>query len=162
MSEPASGASNGTGRAVAGAAGLLAGSVLIARLLGWLRDALFASQVGVGPGADAYFAAFMIPDILGYLLAAGAAATAVTPPYLKRLKEQGPEAAARFASVIVGSVGLLSTLFTCLLWFAAEPLIRIQFPVIRALYSIGQHFDRSHRYQAVIARGENKTGAFHL
>ena len=56
MSEPASGASKGTGRAVAGAAGLLAGSVLIARVLGYLRDALFASEVGVGSGADAYFA----------------------------------------------------------------------------------------------------------
>jgi putative peptidoglycan lipid II flippase len=107
---------------------LLAGSVLLSRLLGYLRDALFASEVGVGAGADAYFAAFMIPDILGYLLAAGAAATAVTPPYLKRLHDQGPEAAARFASVVVGSVGVVSIALTVVLWFAAEPLLRLQFP----------------------------------
>lgn len=121
-------AGHATGRKIAGAAGLLAGSVLLARILGFVRDALFASEVGVGAGADAYFAAFMIPDILGYLLAAGAAATAVTPPYLRRLEEQGTEAAARFASVVVGSVGLISTALTVLLWFAAEPLIRLQFP----------------------------------
>ena len=114
--------------AVAGAAGLLAASVLIARLLGYLRDALFGSEVGVGPAADAYFAAFMIPDMLGYLLAAGAASIAVTPPYLARLAQQGPEAAARFASVVVGSVGLLSAGLTAVLWWGAEPLIRIQFP----------------------------------
>ena len=81
-------------RKVAGAAGLLAASVLIARGLGLLRDMLLASQVGRGPGLDAYFAAFMIPDILGYLLAAGAVAVAVTPPYVKRLQHEGEEAAA--------------------------------------------------------------------
>ena len=83
-------------RKVASAAGLLAASVLIARLLGVLRDAMLAGQVGSGAEADAYFAAFLIPDILGYLLAAGAAAVAITPPYLKRLEDEGAEAAATF------------------------------------------------------------------
>ncbi len=115
-------------RRVAGAAGLLAASVLIARALGLLRDALLASQVGRGPGLDAYFAAFMIPDILGYLLAAGAVAVAITPPYVKRLEHEGTEAAARFASVVVGTVGLLATAATIVLWFQAEPLLRLQFP----------------------------------
>lgn len=128
MSETGEVPATSSGRAVVGAAGLLAGSVLVARVLGYLRDALFASQVGVGAGADAYFAAFMIPDILGYLLAAGAAATAVTPPYVRRLEQQGEQAAARFASVVVGSVGFASVAFTIVLWLAAEPLIRIQFP----------------------------------
>ena len=115
-------------RRVAGAAGLLAASVLIARVLGLLRDALLASQVGRGPGLDAYFAAFMIPDILGYLLAAGAVAVAITPPYVKRLEHEGAEAAARFASVVVGTVGVLATGATIVIWFQAEPLLRLQFP----------------------------------
>ena len=114
-------------RRILGAAGLLAASVLIARLLGYVRDALFAAKVGVGPAADAYFAAFMIPDILGYLMAAGAGAVAVTPPYIKRLENQGPEAAARFASTVVGNVGLISILLTAVLWVFAEPLLRLQF-----------------------------------
>lgn len=126
--EAESGAASSTGTRVASAAGLLAGSVLIARLLGFLRDALFAHHVGVGPEADAYFAAFMIPDILGYLLAAGASAVAVTPPYLKRLEQQGPEAAARFAAVVTTQVGFFSVLLTALLWIYAEPLLRLQFP----------------------------------
>lgn len=116
-----------TGRKVAGAAGLLAASVLIAKLLGFVRDALFANQVGGGAAADAYFAAFLIPDILGYLMAAGAAAVAVTPPYLKRLEAEGAESAARFASVVVGNIGVISTALTVVLFFAAEPLLRIQF-----------------------------------
>ena len=113
---------------VASAAGLLAASVLAARLFGFLRDALFAHNVGVGPGADAYFAAFLIPDILGYLLASGAASVALTPPYLKRLEREGPEAAARFASVVVGNVTLASIAATIFCWTQAEPLVRIQFP----------------------------------
>jgi putative peptidoglycan lipid II flippase len=116
-----------SGRSIASAAGLLAGSVLLARLLGFARDALFAAHVGIGPAADAYFAAFMIPDMLGYLMAAGAAAIAVTPPYIRRLENQGPEAAARFASSVVGNVGLFSIALTVLLWFYAEPLLRLQF-----------------------------------
>lgn len=116
-----------SGRNVASAAGLLAGSVLLARLLGFARDALFATHVGIGPAADAYFAAFMIPDMLGYLMAAGAAAIAVTPPYIKRLENQGPEAAARFASSVVSNVGVLSIALTVALWFYAEPLLRLQF-----------------------------------
>jgi putative peptidoglycan lipid II flippase len=116
-----------SGRSVASAAGLLAGSVLLARLLGFARDALFATHVGIGPAADAYFAAFMIPDMLGYLMAAGAAAIAVTPPYIKRLENQGPEVAARFASSVVGNVGVWSIAMTVLLWFFAEPLLRLQF-----------------------------------
>jgi putative peptidoglycan lipid II flippase len=114
-------------RGILGAAGLLAGSVLLARILGFLRDALFARNVGVGPAADAYFAAFMIPDILGYLMAAGAAAIAVTPPYVRRLEVEGPEAAARFASSVVGNVAAIATAATVVLWFAAEPLLRLQF-----------------------------------
>ncbi|MCR9093355.1 MAG: hypothetical protein NXI30_03975 [bacterium] len=115
-------------RRVAGAAGLLAASVLIARVLGLLRDALLASQLGLGPEVDVYYAAFMIPDILGYLLAAGAVAVAITPPYVKRLEHEGQTAAARFASVVVGTVGGLATGATIVLWLQAEPLMRLQFP----------------------------------
>ncbi len=110
-----------------GAAGLLAGSVVVARLLGFARDAYFATQVGVGAAGDAYFAAFMIPDMLGYLMAAGAAAVAVTPLYIRRLEHEGPEAAARFASTIVGHVGVFALAATIALWFFAEPLLRLQF-----------------------------------
>jgi putative peptidoglycan lipid II flippase len=114
-------------RGILGAAGLLAGSVLLARILGFVRDALFATQVGVGSAGDAYFAAFMIPDMLGYFMAAGAAAIAVTPPYLRRLEREGPEVAARFASTVVGNVGVFAVLATIALWFSAEPLLRFQF-----------------------------------
>jgi len=114
-------------RGILGAAGLLAGSVLLARVLGFVRDALFATQVGVGSAGDAYFAAFMIPDMLGYFMAAGAAAIAVTPPYLRRLEREGPEVAAQFASTVVGNVGVFAVAATIALWFFAEPLLRLQF-----------------------------------
>lgn len=116
------------GRGVASAAGLLAASVLLARVFGLLRDILFARNVGAGTAADAYFAAFLIPDILGYLLASGAASVALTPPYLKRLEREGPDAAARFASIVVGNVTAASAVATLLCWIGAEPLLRLQFP----------------------------------
>lgn len=115
-------------RRVAGAAGLLAGSVLAARVLGLLRDALLAAELGATPAADAYYAAFLLPDILGYLLAAGAAAVAITPPYLKRREREGEAAAARFASVVVGNVAAIATVLTVVIWVFAEPLLAPQFP----------------------------------
>jgi hypothetical protein len=64
-----SGSSGGRGGAPEGiglraAAGLLAASALLSRILGYVRDAVLANQVGAGAEADAYFAAFMVPDIL--------------------------------------------------------------------------------------------------
>lgn len=115
-------------RRVAGAAGLLAASVVVARLAGFARDALFAKNVGLGPAADAYFAAFLIPDILGYLLASGAASVAFLPPYLKRREQAGPEAASRFASIVIGNVTLASVALTALCWLGAESLVALQFP----------------------------------
>lgn len=123
-----SGGRGASGRGVARAAGLLAASVLLARVFGLLRDVLFAKNVGGGAAADAYFAAFLVPDILGYLLASGAASVALTPPYLKRLEREGPEAAARFASVVVGNVTAVSLGATLACWIWAEPLLRLQFP----------------------------------
>lgn len=116
------------GRRVASAAGLLAASVVIARVLGLLRDALLAAALGRSAAADAYFAAFMLPDILGYLLAAGAASVAITPPYLRRLEQQGEAAAARFAAIVLGNVALVATALTGGLYVLAEPLLRPQFP----------------------------------
>ena len=66
-------------RRVAGAALLLAASILLSRLLGFGREAVIAALVGRGRITDAYNAAFQIPDILFYLLAGGALSVAVIP-----------------------------------------------------------------------------------
>ena len=50
---------------------LLMVSVMLARVIGYLREMYVAWAFGAGPTTDAYVAAFQIPDYLFYLLAGG-------------------------------------------------------------------------------------------
>ncbi len=52
---------------------LLMASVMLARIIGYLREMYVAWAFGAGPKTDAYVSAFTIPDYLFYLLAGGTA-----------------------------------------------------------------------------------------
>ena len=122
-------ASQGPRRTGVGAAAtLLAGSVLASRGLGYVRDVLLADRVGAGAEADAYYAAFQIPDLLNYLLAGGALAIAFIPLYTRVRESRGDAAAEKLFANILGSVGALAIVGTGLLWIYAEELVALQFP----------------------------------
>jgi len=110
------------------AAAVVAGSVLLSRLLGLAREALLASLIGVNVEGDLYRQAFTIPDFLNYLLA-GAYLTITLIPILSRHLEQGDEDGANrafssvFRFVILAIVGL-----TIVMWAAADPLVSLMFP----------------------------------
>ncbi len=110
------------------AALLLAGSVLLSRLLGFVREAVLAWQVGRSPAADAYYAAFQIPDLLNYFLAGGALSVAFIPFYTRTRERAGAEAARRLYATVLGTVGVIALAATALLWGWAEPLVAFQFP----------------------------------
>jgi putative peptidoglycan lipid II flippase len=109
-------------------AALLAGSVLLSRVLGYVRDAVLAWRIGATGEADAYFAAFLVPDLLNHLLAGGALAIAFIPFYTRQRADGGDEAAARFLAVTLGTIGALAVLLTAILWWWADALIALQFP----------------------------------
>ncbi len=52
---------------------------LISRILGLIRDRVFAEYFGAGPGMDAFFVAFRIPNFLRRLFAEGAFSLAFVP-----------------------------------------------------------------------------------
>lgn len=110
------------------AAAVVAGSVLLSRLLGLARETLLASLIGVNVEGDLYRQAFTIPDFLNYLLA-GAYLTITLIPILSRHLEEGDEDGANraFSSVfrfaILAIVGL-----TVVMWAAADPLVSLMFP----------------------------------
>ena len=109
------------------AALLLAGSVLLSRVLGFVREAVLAWRVGVGPETDAYYAAFQIPDLLNYFLAGGALSIAFIPFYTRTRERRGEEAARKLYATVLGTVGVLAVLATAVLWIWAEPLVAFQF-----------------------------------
>ncbi|RIL01333.1 MAG: murein biosynthesis integral membrane protein MurJ, partial [Proteobacteria bacterium] len=110
------------------AAALLAGSVLLSRLLGFAREALLAWRVGATGQADAYYAAFQLPDLLNYLLAGGALSIAFLPLYTRMRSEQGDAAAERLLATVLGSLGAVALAATAVLWLAADWLVALQFP----------------------------------
>ncbi len=106
---------------------LLAGSVLLSRALGFAREILLARHVGISYQADAYSAAFQIPDILNYLLAAGAS-VALVPFYTQRKAEYGAESARNLLGTVLGNVTTVAILLTGLLFVFADTLVDFQFP----------------------------------
>ena len=113
---------------VAAVAALLAASVLLSRLLGYLREVVLAYQLGATPEADAYRAAFQIPDLLNQLLAAGAFSIAFLPLYTRARSRRGEAAADELLAVVFGTMTGAAALLTLILWIAAEPLVALQFP----------------------------------
>jgi putative peptidoglycan lipid II flippase len=113
---------------VGAVAALLAASVLLSRVLGYLREVVIAYRLGALPEADAYRAAFQIPDLLNYFLAGGAFSIAFVPFYTRVVAREGEAAAEELFAVVLGTMTALVTLLTLGLWICAEPLVALQFP----------------------------------
>ena len=110
------------------AAALLASSVLLSRVLGYLREAVLAYRIGAGTSTDAYYAAFQIPDLLNYLLAGGALSIAFLPLYARRLARGDADGAEHLFATVLGGLGAVTVLLTVALWWYAAPLVALQFP----------------------------------
>lgn len=81
----------------------------ISRILGLIRDMLFAPVLGTGPVADAFFIAFRLPNLFRRLFAEGAFNASFVPLFARHIETGGREAARLFAEQSL--VVLLSALF---------------------------------------------------
>lgn len=108
-------------------AALLAASVLLSRVLGYVREAVLAYQFGASTTTDAYFAAFQLPDLLNYLLAGGALSVAFIPFYARVLEERGEGAAERLFATVFGTTGVAVIVLTVVLWWWCDPLVALLF-----------------------------------
>lgn len=106
---------------------LLGGSVALSRLLGYAREAVLAAQLGVGAEADAYRAAFLLPDLLGHFLTGGALSIAFIPFYTRLRAREGVAGAERLLAVVLGTLGSLVVVASALLGWWAEELVALQF-----------------------------------
>ncbi len=112
------------------AAAVVAGSVLLSRLLGLGREALLAGLFGVGLEADLYKQAFLIPDFLNYLLA-GAYLTITLIPILSRHIEAGHlDRASRAFTSVLRFVAIAVVILTALMWVFADGLVSLVYPEV--------------------------------
>src|SRR6202047_1306957 len=80
---------------------LLMTAVLLARVIGYVREAYIAWAFGAGPATDAYVAGFTIPDWLNYLVAGGTASITFVSIYTRFLAEKREQDAQKTFSVII-------------------------------------------------------------
>jgi putative peptidoglycan lipid II flippase len=106
VSEPGGGPtspSSGTDRLARGARRVSA-LTMLSRLLGLVREQIFALTLGAGMYSDAFLAAFRIPNLLRDLFAEGALSTAFVPTYVQTLRNQSRAAAYALASRVMSTL----------------------------------------------------------
>lgn len=118
---------NGT-QTVGAAALIISGAYLLSRLLGLLRDRLLVAEFGIGPTADAYSAAFRLPEILFTLLVSGAFAVAFIPVLTEHLQRDDRATAWRVASTLLNLLVLGTIATGVLIGIFADPLTSLIAP----------------------------------
>lgn len=104
------------------AATLVATGILFSRLAGLVRQHFLARYLGLSDGADAFNAAFRIPNFLQNLFGEGVLSASFIPVYA-RLRANGEEAeAARVASAVLSLLAVATSVLV-LLGIAATPVL---------------------------------------
>src|SRR5512143_2768723 len=106
-------------KAMTRAAGVVGFWTTLSRILGFVRDMVTALFMGAGPGADAFFVAFRIPNLLRRLFAEGALSAAFVPTFVDILHKEGRDEAARlaqitftFATIVMAVITVLGIVFS--------------------------------------------------
>lgn len=138
----------------------VSGMTLASRVLGFVRQVLIAGVIGAGgnPVADAFWAAFRLPNMFRRLFAEGAFQAAFVPLFQGKLIGEDKAAAQRFAEEIMAALVLILTLLTIAVeigapifvhliasGFAEEPqkfeltelYLRIMFPYLACMSIVG-------------------------
>lgn len=94
-------------------------ATLVSRILGLVREQVFAALLGAGFFGDAFTIAFRLPNLLRDLFAEGALSAAFQPAFQAARKQDGHDAAQRLAQlvatcliVVVGLLTLLGIVFS--------------------------------------------------
>lgn len=111
------------------AAALLAGSTLLASVLGLFRDRLLNSTYSNYPvGLDAYTVAFIIPDFMFFLLTSGALSVTFIPVFNERLQAGNKWSAWRLSYSMINFMALVTLAASILIIIFADVLVSLLWP----------------------------------
>src|SRR6476620_7469876 len=82
------------------ATGIVGVAILSSRVLGLIRETVFAGLFGAGKNLDAFLMAFRLPNLLRDLFAEGALSTAFITTFSGKIATEGDESAWRLANKI--------------------------------------------------------------
>ncbi len=106
------------------AALIVAGGVLLSRMLGLVRQVIFAWLLGAGATGDEYFVAFLIPDFLNYLLAGAYMAITLIPILTRRFTNGDDEDAWRAFWAVARPLAIGITALVVIAMPLVEPILR--------------------------------------
>lgn len=101
----------------------VASGTFLSRILGFIREIFMAIALGTGPVADAFNAAFRLPNSFRRLFAEGAFNAAFIPLFSKEIEEKDKTAAINFAQEILGILFTVLILITIALELAMPLLV---------------------------------------
>src|SRR5438552_843833 len=105
------------------ATGVVGIAILSSRVLGLIRETVFAGLFGAGKNLDAFLMAFRVPNLLRDLFAEGALSTAFITTFSKRIATDGDESAWRLANKVATLTAVFMSVITLLGILLAPQLI---------------------------------------
>src|SRR5437588_1408889 len=96
------------------ATGVVGIAILCSRVLGLIREQVFAGLFGAGKNLDAFLTAFRLPNLLRDLFAEGALSTAFITTFSKKIATEGDESAWRLANKVVTLTAVFMSAVTVL------------------------------------------------
>lgn len=120
-------ASSSTGK-IARSASAVSGAVMCSRVLGLVREQVFAAMFGAGYAYDAFVVAFRIPNLLRDLFGEGALSAAFVTVFSDYDTNKGRQATWQLASNVLVFIAILLSLITLIGIFFAEPIVNLLAP----------------------------------
>ncbi len=113
---------------IARSAGAVSGAVMCSRVLGLVREQIFAGMFGAGYAYDAFVVAFRIPNLLRDLFGEGALSAAFVTVFSDYETNRGAEETWRLASTVITFFAILLSLLTLVGIYFAQPIVSLLAP----------------------------------
>lgn len=110
-------------KALLKATGIVSAMTFISRILGFVRDIVFAQLFGAGMATDAFFVAFKIPNLLRRLFAEGGFSLAFVPVFSEYKTQRSPQQLQSLLDTVAGTLGLILFVVTAIGVVAAPLLV---------------------------------------
>ena len=108
-----------------GAAFLVGSGILLSRLAGLIRQTMMARYLGAGMAADAFNAAFRIPNLLQNLFGEGVLSASFIPEYAGLLGKGDEKEATKLAGAVAGMLALVASIIVLIGVITAPWLVAI-------------------------------------
>lgn len=110
------------------AAAMVAAGILLSRISGLIRERFFAHYMGTSLAADAYRAAFRVPNMLQNLLGEGVLSASFIPVYARLRAEGRQREASELAEAVFALLALVASIIVALGILCAPLLVSLLVP----------------------------------